>query len=39
MFKMLAAVGAYEYDPTPAFCQKNFLRLKVSYLRLFEHPS
>jgi ATP-dependent RNA helicase DHX37/DHR1 len=30
MFKMLAAVGAYEYDPTPSFCAQNFLRLKVS---------
>jgi ATP-dependent RNA helicase DHX37/DHR1 len=30
MFKMLAAVGAYEYEPTPGFCAKNFLRAKVS---------
>ena len=29
MFKMLAAVGAFEYDPTPSFCSKNFLRYKV----------
>jgi len=28
-FKMLAAVGAYEYDPTPSFCAKNFLRPKA----------
>jgi ATP-dependent RNA helicase DHX37/DHR1 len=26
---MLSAVGAYEYDPTPAFCHKHFLRLKA----------
>jgi ATP-dependent RNA helicase DHX37/DHR1 len=26
---MLSAVGAYEYDPTPTFCHKNFLRLKA----------
>ncbi|KAK8865947.1 hypothetical protein IAR55_001096 [Kwoniella newhampshirensis] len=29
MFKLLAAVGAYEYDPTPMFCAKNFLRTKA----------
>ena len=29
MFKMLAAVGAYEYETTPSFCAKSFLRLKV----------
>lgn len=29
LFKMLAAVGAYEYDPTPTFCSKHFLRLKA----------
>ncbi|RSH92899.1 putative ATP-dependent RNA helicase DHR1 [Saitozyma podzolica] len=29
MFKMLAAVGAYEYEPTPGFCAKNFLRAKA----------
>ncbi|KAK4687994.1 ATP-dependent RNA helicase DHX37/DHR1, partial [Tremellales sp. Uapishka_1] len=29
MFKMLAAVGAYEYNPGPGFCQKNFLRNKA----------
>jgi ATP-dependent RNA helicase DHX37/DHR1 len=26
---MLSAVGAYEYDPTPSFCHKHFLRLKA----------
>jgi len=26
---MLSAVGAYEYDPTPTFCHKHFLRLKA----------
>ena len=29
MFKMLAAIGAYEYDPTLSFCAKNFLRPKA----------
>jgi len=29
MFKMLAAVGAYEYDPTTDFCLRNFLRTKA----------
>ncbi|WWD17862.1 hypothetical protein CI109_102306 [Kwoniella shandongensis] len=29
MFKLLAAIGAYEYDPTPMFCTKNFLRAKA----------
>lgn len=29
MFKLLAAVGAYEYDPTSQFCQNNFLRAKA----------
>ena len=29
MFKMLAAVGAFEYESTPSFCSKNFLRYKV----------
>ncbi|ORY32326.1 P-loop containing nucleoside triphosphate hydrolase protein [Naematelia encephala] len=28
-FKLLAAVGAYEYDPTPSFCSRNFLRSKA----------
>lgn len=28
MFKMLAAVGAYEYEPTHEFCERNFLRAK-----------
>ncbi|WVQ85563.1 hypothetical protein IAT38_007729 [Cryptococcus sp. DSM 104549] len=29
MFKLLAAVGAYEYNPSPEFCAKNFLRAKA----------
>ncbi|OCF55427.1 ATP-dependent RNA helicase DHX37/DHR1 [Kwoniella mangroviensis CBS 10435] len=29
MFKLLSAVGAYEYDPSSTFCTKNFLRLKA----------
>lgn len=29
LFKMLSAVGAYEFDPTPSFCHKHFLRLKA----------
>lgn len=29
MFKLLAAVGAYEYDPTASFCHQSFLRLKA----------
>lgn len=29
LFKMLSAVGAYEYDPTVQFCQKHFLRPKA----------
>ncbi|KIR24887.1 ATP-dependent RNA helicase DHX37/DHR1 [Cryptococcus deuterogattii LA55] len=29
MFKLLAAIGAYEYDPSPAFCAKTFIRLKA----------
>ncbi|WVW82347.1 hypothetical protein I302_104354 [Kwoniella bestiolae CBS 10118] len=29
MFKLLSAIGAYEYDPSPTFCTKNFLRLKA----------
>ncbi|WWC86272.1 uncharacterized protein L201_001145 [Kwoniella dendrophila CBS 6074] len=29
MFKLLSAIGAYEYDPSPAFCFKNFLRAKA----------
>ncbi|WVR05910.1 hypothetical protein IAU60_002936 [Kwoniella sp. DSM 27419] len=29
MFKLLSAVGAYEYDPSPSFCVKNFLRIKA----------
>jgi ATP-dependent RNA helicase DHX37/DHR1 len=33
MFKLLAAVGAFEYDPSPEFCEKNFLRPKVGFAR------
>lgn len=29
MFKLLAAIGAYEFDPSPAFCAKTFIRLKA----------
>ncbi|OCF41767.1 ATP-dependent RNA helicase DHX37/DHR1 [Kwoniella heveanensis CBS 569] len=29
MFKLLSAVGAYEFDSSPFFCQKNFLRAKA----------
>lgn len=29
VFKLLSAIGAFEYDPTASFCQKNFLRLKA----------
>jgi ATP-dependent RNA helicase DHX37/DHR1 len=29
VFKLLSAVGAFEYDPTADFCAKNFLRLKA----------
>lgn len=29
LFKMLSAVGAYEYEPTVQFCQKHFLRPKA----------
>jgi ATP-dependent RNA helicase DHX37/DHR1 len=29
VFKLLAAIGAFEYDPTASFCQKNFLRFKA----------
>jgi ATP-dependent RNA helicase DHX37/DHR1 len=29
MFKMLAAVGAYEHEPTFDFCTRHFLRPKV----------
>lgn len=28
MFKLLSAIGAYEHNPTAAFCQEYFLRLK-----------
>ncbi|EIW72461.1 hypothetical protein TREMEDRAFT_70724 [Tremella mesenterica DSM 1558] len=28
-FKLLAAVGAYEHEPTSSFCSRNFLRLKA----------
>ncbi|WWC58708.1 uncharacterized protein I303_101252 [Kwoniella dejecticola CBS 10117] len=29
LFKLLSAIGAYEYDPSPTFCNKNFLRPKA----------
>ena len=29
LFKSLAAVGGYEHDPTPSFCERNFLRPKA----------
>ncbi|WVQ97439.1 hypothetical protein IAU59_004552 [Kwoniella sp. CBS 9459] len=29
MFKLLSAIGAYEFDPSIFFCQKNFLRAKA----------
>ncbi|WWC66285.1 uncharacterized protein I206_100186 [Kwoniella pini CBS 10737] len=29
LFKLLSAIGAYEYDSSPQFCSKNFLRLKA----------
>ncbi|WRT64167.1 uncharacterized protein IL334_001096 [Kwoniella shivajii] len=29
MFKLLSAIGAYEFDPSATFCPKNFLRAKA----------
>ncbi|ORX35970.1 P-loop containing nucleoside triphosphate hydrolase protein [Kockovaella imperatae] len=31
LFKMLAAIGAYEYDPNPGFCANHFLRPKAMH--------